>query len=247
MKINAAGRSLVQEFEGYHDELPDGRCTAYLDKLAAKKYWPPGEKGLPTIGFGCTEGVRMGMVWTREQAEYWLDKELEKHEMYVSDMVNVRLNDNQFSALVSLSYNMGSGNLRKSSLLRELNAGHYTAAGNSFKKYNRAGGKVRRGLVRRREAEANLFRKLPKKELVQKSRKLTLLERLRMLVPIGGVGTWLSWENLGEVRQFLTDYSGFIALGLGFGLWAIFKMLEMRTIEDYETGRYTPSGVTNAE
>ena len=247
LKINEAGLSLVKKFEGYHKELPDGRCQAYLDKLAAKKYWSPGYNGLWTIGWGCTEGVTEGMIWTREQAEAWLKKELDKHEMYVQDMVEVPLNPNQFSALVSLSYNMGPANLRRSSLLRELNDGNYTAAANSFKKYNRAGGKVYKGLVSRRRDEEQLFKKLPKKELVQKSRKLTLLERLRMLIPVGGIGTWLSWENLAEVRQFLSDYSGFIALGLGFGLWMIFKLLENKTVQDYEAGRYVPSGVADAE
>lgn len=245
LQLNKDGRDLIKKWEGFHKKLPDGRCQAYLDKLAAKKYWSPGYNGLWTIGYGCTEGVTEGMIWTREQAERWLDRELDKHEMYVEDMVDVPLNPNQFSALVSLSYNMGPANLRSSSLLRELNAGNYTAAGNSFKKYTRAGGKVYKGLVNRRKDEADLFRKLPKKELIQSSRKLTMLERLRMLIPIGGAGTWLSWENLAEVRQFLTDYSGFIALGMGLGLWAIFKMLENKTIQDYEAGRYVPSGVAN--
>lgn len=74
-------------------------------------------------------------------------------------MVEVPLNQNQFDALASFTYNLGETNLSSSTLLKKLNAKDYTGASNEFLKWNRAGGKVLNGLVRRREAERNLFLK----------------------------------------------------------------------------------------
>ena len=58
MKLGQAGEDLIKGFESYLDKLPDGRCKAYICPA-----------GKATIGWGCTKGVRMGMIWTREQAD----------------------------------------------------------------------------------------------------------------------------------------------------------------------------------
>lgn len=243
MQIGNKGLELIKEFEGYHEALPDGSCKAYLDTLAAKKYWSPGYNGLWTIGYGCTEGVTEGLIWTEKQAESALLKEIKKHSAAVTEMVTVKVNQNQFDALVSLSYNIGSGALSKSSLLKKLNAGDFDGAANSFKLYNKAGGKVVRGLVRRRAAEAELFGKPTVREVVKASKKLSWLQRLRLaLVSLGG-GTWLTWENLGAVKQFAQDNAGLMVLGVGAVLWVGMKLFEKRSIADYEAGRWTPSGL----
>lgn len=149
MKISDAGLDLIKAFEGYHDRLPDGSCRAYLDKLA--------KPHVPTIGWGCTRGVKMGMVWTREQAEAALRDEVATFETAVDRLVTVDLNQNEFDSLVSFSYNVGSGALGKSTLLKKLNAGDRRGAANEFKRWKYAGGKVWPGLVDRRAREATLF------------------------------------------------------------------------------------------
>ncbi len=149
MKISDAGLALIKSFEGYHDELPDGSCRAYLDKLAKPHVW--------TIGWGCTEGVKQGMIWTREQAEQALRREVARFEKDVERLVTVDLNQNEFDALVSFAYNVGAGGLGGSTLLKKLNNGDRRGAANEFKRWKYAGGKVRPGLVDRRAREATLF------------------------------------------------------------------------------------------
>lgn len=160
MKFGDKGMAILREREGYHTKLPDGRCKAYLDKLADPPLW--------TIGYGCTEGVYEGLVWTAEQAETRLREELEKHEAYVTRLVTVPINQHQFDALVCLCYNIGPGRpksskgktipgLSTSTLLRRLNAGDYQGAAKAFAMWNRGGHGVLPGLVTRRAMEAALF------------------------------------------------------------------------------------------
>jgi lysozyme len=150
MNVNDAGLELIKEREGYLLALPDGRCTTY--------YCPAGKL---TIGWGCTEGIKPGDIWTKDQAEAALRRELAKHEAAVMRLVSVNLNENQFSALVSFSYNVGSGNLQKSTLLKKLNKGDYPGAQKEFVNWNKAtvDGKLveLRGLSIRRAQEAALF------------------------------------------------------------------------------------------
>lgn len=152
MRISERGLNMIKGFEGYHTALPDGRCIAYRCPA-----------GVLTIGWGCTEGVREGMIWTKDQAEAALRKELAKHEAAVARLVAVDLNDNQRDALISFSYNLGSGALSKSKLLRVLNAGDYGAAQAEFMKWTmhtdpKTGRKKQsRGLAIRRAKEAALF------------------------------------------------------------------------------------------
>ena len=139
MNLGYNGTKLLKFFEGC-------RLTAYQDSV-----------GVWTIGYGHTKGVFEGMSITQEEAEQMLLTELEEYEGYVEKYVTVPLTQNQFDALVVWVYNLGPTNFRKSTLLKELNSGNYTAAGNEITKWNKAGGKVLAGLVKRREAEAELF------------------------------------------------------------------------------------------
>lgn len=148
MNLSEDGFRLIRSFEGYHKRLEDGRCIAYRCPA-----------GVWTIGYGCTEGVKEGMIWTAEQAENGLRREIAKHEAAVNRLVTVEINQNQFDALVSLSYNIGSGALSKSSVLKKTNAGNFTAAAQAFAAWNKGGGKVLPGLVSRRAREAALFMK----------------------------------------------------------------------------------------
>lgn len=146
MKLSKRGLDLIKEFEGYHRQLPDGACVAYRCPA-----------GVWTIGYGCTEGVKEGMRWTKADAEARLLSELEKHERAVERLSTVDLNQNQYDALVSFSYNLGSGALGKSTLLAKVNKGDMRGAGQEFGKWIKAGGKVLPGLVARRGKEAALF------------------------------------------------------------------------------------------
>jgi lysozyme len=96
-------------------------------------------------------------VITAQQAETFLKQDLQEAESAVNQLVKVALNENQFSALVSFVFNLGGGALGESTLLRQLNAGHYLEAANQFLRWTYAGGQQLPGLVRRREAERQLF------------------------------------------------------------------------------------------
>lgn len=147
MSIPRQSIDLVKRFEGYHTRLQDGSCEAYLDKLAKPHVW--------TIGYGCTEGVKPGMRWTEAEAEAALMRELEKHAAIVDRVVTVEIGENNRAALISFQYN--TGGLPKSTLLRRLNAGDFNGAAREFDRWNKAGGRVWKGLVRRRAAERALF------------------------------------------------------------------------------------------
>ena len=97
------------------------------------------------------------MEITQEQAEQMLVDELHEYESYINKYVTVALSQNQLDALVSWVYNLGPANLRASTMLKVLNSGEYEDVPAQMKRWNKAGGKVLEGLIRRREAEACLF------------------------------------------------------------------------------------------
>lgn len=140
MKTSAQGRAMIESFEGL-------RTHAYLDSI-----------GRPTIGFGHTGNVRPGDVCTRAQADQWLSEDLTAPERAVNLLVKVPLSQPQFDALVSLAYNIGSGNFARAiAILRPLNAGNYIAAAAQFTQYDTAGGLVSPGLFNRRTHERDVF------------------------------------------------------------------------------------------
>jgi len=143
LKTNQAGLDLIKEFEGL-------KLYAYLCPARVR-----------TIGYGTTiypngSKVKKGDLCSKQDAEDYLKHDLEKFENSVKKLITVELNENQFSALVSFCYNLGAGNLQKSTLRKRLNKGDYNI-GNEFGKWVKAGGRVLSGLVRRRESEKELF------------------------------------------------------------------------------------------
>ena len=165
-KTNQEGLKLVQSFEGLYLE-------AYKDPV-----------GVWTIGWGATEGVREGMKITVAQAEKMLQDELEKFEAAVAEAVKVQLNDNQFSALVSFSYNLGARSLFESILLQLLNEGKFQEAADQFPRWDKAGGQSLLGLSRRRRAERALFLSQPWEEFLhwEPERVLRLAEPSQPLI-----------------------------------------------------------------
>jgi lysozyme len=119
--------------------------------------------GLPTIGIGTIHypnGAPVTMAdppITHDQAVEYLQSHLSKNCDEVSQLVTICINDNQFGALVSFVYNLGSGALSSSTLLRKVNSGDFEGAAEEFIKWNHAGGVVSAGLTRRRQAEQALF------------------------------------------------------------------------------------------
>ncbi|MNE73430.1 Lysozyme RrrD [compost metagenome] len=97
------------------------------------------------------------MKISKEQAERMLLNDVQCFEPEIERLVGVPLTQNQWDALVSFTYNLGSANLGSSTLRRLLNAGDYAADADQFPRWNKAGGKVLAGLTRRREAERSLF------------------------------------------------------------------------------------------
>jgi lysozyme len=149
LHLGKKGTKLVHEFEGCHQKCNTG-FRAYNDPI-----------GVLTIGWGHTNHhgrkFKAGDIWTQTECDAEFASDMERFEAAVKKLVKVPLNQNQFDALVSFSYNCGEGNLKKSTLLRKVNAGDFKGAAAEFSKWNKAGGKVLRGLTRRREAEAKLF------------------------------------------------------------------------------------------
>tara|TARA_R100000234_G_C4943136_1_gene153823 strand:+ start:364 stop:792 length:429 start_codon:yes stop_codon:yes gene_type:complete len=139
MNIGQKGIDLIKHFEGC--ELNAYKCPA----------------GVWTIGYGHIKGVSEGMSITQEQAEQMLLDELKEYENYINELVVVDLSQNQFDALVSWVYNLGPANLQSSTLLKVLNSGDYSGVPAQIERWNKAGGKVLEGLIRRREAESALF------------------------------------------------------------------------------------------
>lgn len=116
-------------------------------------------RGIWTIGWGHTRGVKEGDVCTVAEAEAFLREDLADSETTVWNMVRVPLTQNQFDALVSLAFNIGSGNFALSTLLRRLNLADYAGAAHEFTKWDKQSGKILKGLTIRRTAERELFLK----------------------------------------------------------------------------------------
>ena len=139
MQISEEGLSLIKKYEGC--ELKAYRCPA----------------NVLTIGYGHIKDVKEGDQITKEEADEMLADELIEYTEYINNMVKVALDQSQFDALTAWIYNLGPTNFKDSTLLRVLNEGRYNEVPQEIKRWNKAGGQVLNGLIKRREAEALLF------------------------------------------------------------------------------------------
>ena len=144
MHISPSGINLICNFEGK-------RLTAYDDGV-----------GVWTIGFGTTvypNGIKVkkGDTCTEAQAKAYMAHDLKKFESAVNNEVKIPLNQNQFDALVSLAYNIGTNAFSKSTLVKKLNANDIRGAADQFDVWVNAGGKRMQGLVKRRAKEKEVF------------------------------------------------------------------------------------------
>lgn len=138
--INEDGLRIVKSFESC-------RLTSY-----------PDIGGRPTIGYGHTKGVSLGQTISQDQADQFLLEDLAMAETEVATHTNVPINDNQFSALVSLIFNCGTAPLF-GHLGKYLNLGNYKDASDQFLRWDTVKGEIIPGLYDRRVAERNLFLK----------------------------------------------------------------------------------------
>lgn len=139
------GIKLIEQFEGF-------KAKKYKDAV-----------GLPTIGYGTLidsvdEKWLLTATITKDQAEVLLRKELGHIERNLGLMIKSKITQNQYDALVSFCYNLGVNSLKTSTLLKKVNLNPVDATIRAeFMKWTHAGGKVLKGLERRRSAEADLY------------------------------------------------------------------------------------------
>lgn len=127
-----------------------------FETLRLKTYLPT-EDDVPTIGYGHTRGVKWGTVITEEEAEAFLVADCTVAVNCINNEVIVPLNQNQFDALVSFIFNVGTRAFINSTLLRLLNLRQYEEAADQLLRWDKQAGKVLRGLSRRRARERELF------------------------------------------------------------------------------------------
>lgn len=139
MKTSDTGIALIKKHEGL-------RLDSYQDS-----------GGVWTVGYGHTATAKPGQTITRQQAEALLLSDLKDKENAVKALVKVPLTQNEFDALVSLVFNIGTGAFKNSTLLKELNAGNKKAAAGQFIRWVNVNGQQLPGLVKRRKEEKELF------------------------------------------------------------------------------------------
>jgi lysozyme len=140
-KTGSKGIQLIKHFEGFYPK-------AYLCPA-----------GVPTIGYGHTKGVTLGMQIDETQAERFLKEDLKESEEAVNGYVQVSINQDQFDALSSWTFNLGCGSLKQSTMLKRINERNFEEVPKEMKLWVHAKGTVLPGLVRRRKSEAELFSK----------------------------------------------------------------------------------------
>lgn len=139
MIISKNGLDLIKHFESL--QLKAYKCSANV--------W--------TIGYGHTKNVKEGDRISQDQANCFLMQDLYSVERAIVRLVKVKINQNQFDALCSLIFNIGISAFNKSTLLAKLNNGDYVGAAEQFRRWNKVNNVVMAGLVRRRQAEEDLF------------------------------------------------------------------------------------------
>ena len=142
--LNKASLDLIKRWEGC--KLKAYKCSA----------------GVWTVGYGLTTSagfidVGPDTTITQAEADWYLEKTIEKFLAQIKPAITAPINENELGAFTSLAYNIGPTAFRKSSALRHFNAGNKDRVPTSIRMWRKAGGKVVKGLVNRREAEVDLF------------------------------------------------------------------------------------------
>lgn len=148
--IGPDGVALIKRFEGCAKKRRDGRVEAYPDPATGGAPW--------TIGWGATgPGIAKGTVWTQDACDARLEADLERYASQVAKVLaGSSTSQRQFDAMVSFHYNTGA--IGRATLTRKHKAGDFAGAAREFDRWVYAGGRVMKGLARRRAAEAELYR-----------------------------------------------------------------------------------------
>ena len=151
IRISPEGIALIKAFEGCARRRSDGLIEAYPDPASRGDPW--------TIGWGATGvGIGPGTVWTQAQCDARLAADLARYAAKVAAALgDAPTSQRQFDALVSFHYNTGA--IARATLTKRHRADDHASAAAEFARWNKAAGKVMKGLVRRRGAEAALYRK----------------------------------------------------------------------------------------
>jgi lysozyme len=191
---------------------------AESESLALDAYRCPA--GVPSIGWGETDGVKMGDTCTKEQADKWLCEDLTDRTRAVLDLCTRPPSNHELAAMVSFAYNVGVGGLKTSSVLRCHNAGDHHAAGRAFALWNKARdpatGMLRElpGLTRRRAAEAALYLTAdgdqiePMPQAIEPESKMTQSPINKGGAITAGTGVIASASALAEEFQGASDVAG---------------------------------------
>lgn len=151
--IHIAAEVLIKPFEGYAVRLPDGGCRAYPDPGTGAAPW--------TIGWGCTgPDIDQNTIWTLDKAKSELNAHLRHFCVGVLKISPGLINEppRRLAAIISFAYNCGLGNYRISTFRKRVNAKDWNDACVEILKWNKASGRVLRGLTLRREAEGRLLK-----------------------------------------------------------------------------------------
>lgn len=135
-----------QELHAFIAGWESCRLSAYLDG-----------GGVPTIGYGWTRDVKMGDTCTQEQADRWLSEAIDDAWYGIDPFIHVTLAQHEHDAIASLCYNAGVPAISKSTLIHRLNNSDFGSAADEFLRWNRDGGRIVQGLVKRRKAERAMF------------------------------------------------------------------------------------------
>ena len=145
MKLSIEGLNLIKRFEGVRNR--PYRCSAGL--------WTVGVGHL--IGDGKSLPESWNRTFTKEEIDALLIRDISRFERGVRMYIKVPLRQSEFDALCSFSFNLGLGTLQRSTLRQKINRYDKEGAAKEILKYCRAGGKIIKGLQRRREAEYQMF------------------------------------------------------------------------------------------
>lgn len=195
MKIDKYGEKLIKKFESC-------KLTAYKADKSEMYY---------TIGWGhYGADVKYNMRISRKKADEIFLKDIKYFEECVNSCLKVKVTQSMFNALVSFTYNVGLGNLKNSSLLKYVNKKQFTKASKEFKKWNKCGGKVLKGLVRRRKAEEKEFIR----EGLEPTAKISNTFKIPSLKGFKGVSLVKGLEKYGYKSDF--SYRAKIYKALGY-------------------------------
>ncbi|SDX52473.1 lysozyme [Lysobacter enzymogenes] len=143
MSALAQAVALIKRWEGC-------KLVAYPDPATGGDPW--------TIGFGATgPGISRGVRWTQAQADDRLARDVDRFQKGVASVLKRQATEQQLGAMTSLAYNIGVKAFTSSTLLRKFNAGDVAGAAAEFLRWNKADGRVMRGLTNRRQDEREVF------------------------------------------------------------------------------------------